>query len=130
MDIRVGELRNEEVTTLLQEHHQDMLFHSPVESVHALDLSALAAADVTFWSLWIDHNLAGIGALKELDKEHGEIKSMRTSTNHLRKGVARKLLEHILKQAKLGNWHYGCFFTCTKTLPAIWFSRMRAFWQL
>ncbi len=101
MDIRVGELRNKEVIALLQEHHEDMLSHSPVESVHALDLRALEAADVTFWSLWINNSLAGIGALKKLDKEHGEIKSMRTSTNHLRKGVARKLLEHILKQANI-----------------------------
>ncbi|WNC72335.1 GNAT family N-acetyltransferase [Thalassotalea psychrophila] len=105
MDIRVGELRNKEVITLLQEHHQDMLSHSPVESVHALDLRALEDSDVTFWSLWINNSLAGIGALKELDKEHGEIKSMRTSTNHLRKGVARKLLEHILNQANILSYN-------------------------
>ena len=73
MDIRTGELRSKDVIALLKEHHQDMLCHSPPESVHALDLAALDAADVTFWSLWIDDNLAGIGALKELNKQHGEI---------------------------------------------------------
>ncbi|WOH36358.1 GNAT family N-acetyltransferase [Thalassotalea fonticola] len=99
MDIRIGELRNKAVITLLEEHHQDMLSHSPPESVHALDLGALEQRDVTFWSLWINQELAGIGALKELDKEHGEIKSMRTSKHHLRKGIARILLEHIIKQA-------------------------------
>ena len=100
MDIRIGELNNNEIIALLKEHHQDMLLHSPPESVHALDLKALDSADVTFWSLWINNELAGCGALKELDKNHGEIKSMRTSTRYLRNGVARKLLVHIINQAK------------------------------
>jgi len=104
MDIRVGELRNKEVIALLQEHHKDMLSHSPVESVHALDLNALEAPDITFWSFWINNKLAGVGALKEIDAEHGEIKSMRTSTNHLRQGVAGKLLEHIIKQANIRSY--------------------------
>jgi len=99
MDIRVGDLRNEQIISLLKEHHQDMLSHSPLESVHALDLSALESSQVTFWSLWINNELAGCGALKELNKNHGEIKSMRTAGNHLRKGVARELLVHIINQA-------------------------------
>ena len=104
MEIRIGELRNEDVITLLKEHHEDMLSHSPPESVHALDLSALESPDVTFWSFWVNQELAGIGALKELEKEHGEIKSMRTSTNYLRKGIARKLLEHIINQANIRSY--------------------------
>ena len=104
MEIRIGELRNEDVIALLKEHHEDMLFHSPPESVHALDLSALESPDVTFWSFWVNQELAGIGALKELDKTHGEIKSMRTSSNYLRKGIARKLLEHIINQANIRSY--------------------------
>lgn len=99
MDIRIGELNSEEVITLLKEHHTDMLSHSPPESVHALDLSALNSSDVTFWSFWVNQELAGMGALKELEKAHGEIKSMRTSTNYLRKGIASQILEHIINQA-------------------------------
>lgn len=104
MDIRIGELRNEDVIILLNEHHEDMLSHAPPESSHALDLSALESPDVTFWSLWVNQELAGIGALKELDKEHGEIKSMRTSAKQLRKGIARKLLEHIINQANIRSY--------------------------
>lgn len=104
MDIRIGELRNEQVISLLEAHHQDMLSHSPPESVHALDLSALEKADVTFWSLWFNQELAGIGALKELDKHHGELKSMRTAKSHLRKGVAGILMEHIIKQANVRSY--------------------------
>ena len=104
MDVRIGELRNKDIINLLEEHHADMLSHSPPESVHALDLTALESPDVTFWSFWVDHELAGIGALKELDNEHGEIKSMRTSTNLLRKSIARKLLAHIINQANIRSY--------------------------
>jgi putative acetyltransferase len=104
MDIKVGELRHEAVISLLQEHHEDMLSHSPPESVHALDLSALEHPDVTFWSLWVNQDLAGIGAIKELDKDHCEIKSMRTSARFLRKGIARKILGHIVEQATIRSY--------------------------
>lgn len=100
ISIKVGELRHNEVIALLQAHHHDMLSHSPPESVHALDIEKLEHADITFWSLWINQQLAGIGALKELDLTHGEIKSMRTSRKFLRKGVGGKMLEHIIQQAR------------------------------
>jgi putative acetyltransferase len=105
MDIRVGELKNEDVISLLKEHHEDMLIHSPPESVHALDLSALEAPNITFWSFWLDNKLAGVGALKEINKTHGEIKSMRTSSDHLRKGIAGKLLNHIINQANIRSYN-------------------------
>ncbi|PKI17802.1 GNAT family N-acetyltransferase [Colwellia sp. 12G3] len=100
MEIRIGSLTHPAVIALLTEHHQDMLMHSPPESVHALDLSALAQQSITFWSVWQNDELAGCGALKELDSTHGEIKSMRTSRNFLRQGVAKLLLEHMIAQAK------------------------------
>lgn len=100
MNIRIDNLEGEEIAALLVEHHQDMLKHSPPESVHALDLRSLKASEVTFWSAWRYDCLVGCGALKQLDTQHAEIKSMRTSAQHLRKGVARKLLQHILEVAK------------------------------
>jgi len=99
MKILTGEMTNSAVISLLEEHHQDMLIHSPPESVHALDLSALAHQSITFFSVWQGDELAGCGALKELDAFHGEIKSMRTSSHFLRQGVAKLLLEHINKIA-------------------------------
>ena len=68
--------------------------------MHALDLEALRAPNVTFWTGWQGEELLGCGALKELDPGHGEIKSMRTVTAHLRKGVAAKILDHIIKEAE------------------------------
>jgi len=99
MDIRVDELRGPEIIRLVQEHLQSMAQQSPPESVHALGLAALRQPDITFWSVWQDSELMGCGALKELDAEHGEIKSMRTASRHRRKGVAANLMRHILEQA-------------------------------
>jgi putative acetyltransferase len=88
------------VAELVREHLQSMTLHSPPESIHALNLDALRKPEITFWSAWEGDELVGCGALKELDGQHGEIKSMRTSSSHLRKGVAKRLLQHIIEEAK------------------------------
>ena len=100
MDIKIDDLKGSEIYELLQEHLRSMALHSPPESVHALDIEALREPEITFWTVWESGELLGCGALKELDSQHGEIKSMRTSSLHLRKGIAKKLLHHILEEAK------------------------------
>lgn len=99
-EIRLDDLRGPEIAALLQEHLDDMKLHSPPESIHALDLEKLRRPEITFWSLWQDGELLGCGAIKQLDATHGEIKSMRTSNRHRRKGVAARMLQHILDEAK------------------------------
>ena len=59
-----------------------------------------------FFTAWDRDELLGCGALKELDDTHGEIKSMRTVTAHLRKGVAAAILEHIVDVARARG--YDC----------------------
>lgn len=100
MEIRIDDLSGEAIKALLQEHLDNMYDISPPESVHALDLSALKSPDVTLWSVWIEDELAGCGALKKIGPCHGEIKSMRTSQKHVRKGVAANLLAHILQESR------------------------------
>jgi putative acetyltransferase len=100
MDIRVDDLSGHEIIGLLHEHLRSVALHSPPESVHALDLDALRKPDITFWSVWQDTELMGCGAIRELDSRHGEIKSMRTVSLHQRKGVAARLMRHILEEAK------------------------------
>ncbi|OLE54337.1 MAG: GNAT family N-acetyltransferase [Acidobacteria bacterium 13_1_20CM_3_53_8] len=99
MNIKIDDLKGSEIYELLQEHLQSMRLHSPPESVHALEIEALRRPEITFWTVWESGELLGCGALKELDSQHGEIKSMRTSSLHLRKGVAKYLLNHILEEA-------------------------------
>ncbi|MDN7227162.1 GNAT family N-acetyltransferase [Planococcus liqunii] len=100
MDIKLDDLSGKEIERLVEEHIQNMLQISPLESKHALGVEALRTPEITVWSAWEESELLGCGALKELDPLHGEVKSMRTSSNHLRKGVARKILEHIMDEAK------------------------------
>jgi putative acetyltransferase len=100
MLIRLDDLGGPEVRALLEEHLRDMHTLSPPESVHALDLAALRAPDVTFWTVWARGELLGCGALKELDPAHGEVKSMRTAPAHRRRGVGRAILAHIVGEAR------------------------------
>ena len=100
MEIRLDDVRGAAVCGLIREHLQSMTLHSPPESIHALGLEALRQPEITFWSVWQDADLLGCGALKQLDARHGEIKSMRTVSRHLRRGVAARLMEHIVEEAK------------------------------
>ena len=100
MEIRIDDLQGAAIQALLQEHLDAMHEHSPPESVHALDLGALRHPSITFWTSWNGDDLLGCGALKQLDQTHAELKSMRTASAHLRKGVARALLQHILAAAR------------------------------
>ncbi|WP_042461542.1 GNAT family N-acetyltransferase [Neobacillus dielmonensis] len=104
MEIKKDDLTGAEVVELIREHLHGMTLNSPPESIHALTLERLKQPDITFWSAWEDSELAGMGALKELDKYHGEIKSMRTSTSFLKKGVATRMLQHILGEALIRGY--------------------------
>lgn len=105
MLIKVDDLRGSEVALLLTEHLDDMYAVSPPESVHALDLEKLRKPEITFWSVWDGDQLAGCAALKQLSGEHAEIKSMRTANAYRGKGVALKLMEHILAVATERRYH-------------------------
>lgn len=100
MEIKLDDLTGEETAAFIRGHLQDLARHSPPESRHALDLTGLKQPDVTLWSAWEQDRLLGCGALKELNSWHGEVKSMRTNTAHLRSGVAKRLLAHIIQTAR------------------------------
>jgi putative acetyltransferase len=97
--IAEGGLDQPDVIALLGEHLQGMADHSPPESIHALDIERLKRPDITFWTLREGGELLGCIGLKKLDDTHGEIKSMRTSSTHLRRGVAAALLQHVIDEA-------------------------------
>lgn len=100
MRIEIDDLTRPAIHALLNEHLQSMHALSPPESVHALDLSKLRSSDITFWSAWEGDELLGCGALKELDRTHGELKSMRTPQSLRRRGAGRAILEHALGVAR------------------------------
>lgn len=94
------DLTGSEIRALLHLHMEHMLASSPEGSTHFLDIDGLRQPDVTFWSIWDGVELAGCGALREIDAGHGELKSMRTSPEHLGRRVGRTLLTHIVDQAR------------------------------
>ncbi len=101
MHIQIDDPARPDVLALLEEHLRDMHALSPPESVHALDVSALQRADITFWTARAaDGRLLGCGALKLLGAGHGEIKSMRTPQALRRRGAGRAMLAHILRMAR------------------------------
>ncbi len=100
MHIRIDDLSGPDIRALLDEHLHNMHELSPPESVHALSIDELRQPDVTFWTAWSGEELLGCGALKELDRHHGEVKSMRTSSAHRRTGVGRAILEEIIGEAR------------------------------
>ena len=100
LEIKEDDLSGVPTRALLALHLAGMQETTPPEFVFALDLSGLKQPNITVWSAWDGREVAGIGALKELGDGVGEVKSMRTAPRHLRKGVARALLEHIIGEAR------------------------------
>ena len=104
MRIVEDDLSREPVQALLEQHARGMEEHSPPGSCHYFDSAALRASDVTVWSIWDQSALAGVGALREIDATHGEIKSMRTADEHLGKGVGRQMLHHIIDEGRARDY--------------------------
>jgi putative acetyltransferase len=100
MHIKEDDLSSQATQDLLRLHLAGMHSNSPPGHVFALDLSGLRGPEVTVWTAWDGDAICGIGALKRLDAASGEIKSMRTHPDYLRKGVGRLLLHHIVAQAR------------------------------
>lgn len=98
--IVIDDLSGAPIRALLELHFAGMLANSPPGSCHFLDFEGLNGPDVTFWSIHREADLAGCGALKMLDAMHGEIKSMRTAVDFLRQGVAARMLDHIMDEAR------------------------------
>jgi len=100
IEIRIDAAEDSRVVELLEAHLATMRASSPPESVFALDLDGLRAKDVTFWTMWQKDDVVGCGALRELSKTHGEIKSMHTRSTVRGKGYGATMLAHILSEAR------------------------------
>lgn len=100
MNIRIDDLTDPRVHALLTEHLQNMHAVTPREHAHALDLRGLQAPDITFVTAWDEAALLGCGALRELTRTHGELKSMRTPSKLRRRGAGRTILNHLLTLAR------------------------------
>ena len=98
-----GNFDNPEVHELLKKHFIELRSVSPEGSAHVLNIAGLKDPTIKFWSLWEENDLMGSGALKFLDKEHGEFKSIRVSDNFRSKGNGTKVINHLINEAKKLN---------------------------
>ena len=95
-----GNFDNPKVNKLLIKHFIELRAASPEGSAHVLDIPGLKDPSIKFWSLWEDEKIFGCGALKFLDKSHGEFKSIRIHDNFRNKGNGIKVIEHLIDEAK------------------------------
>ncbi|WP_031570780.1 GNAT family N-acetyltransferase [Rheinheimera texasensis] len=129
--IRRDDLQGPEIAALLTAHMADMQATSPPESVHALDLAALRRKDIQFWTLWHQPDittpalLAGCIALKLLDDQHGEIKSTRVADAFRGRGCGRRLVEHLLAEAR----QHGLLRVSLETGSMAFFQPARSLYQ-
>ena len=96
-----GNFDNTEVYDLLVKHFVELRSVSPEGSTHVLDINGLKDPSIKFWSLWENDNLMGCGALKFLNKQHGEFKSIRVNDKYRNKGNGIKIINHLITKAKI-----------------------------
>lgn len=100
MIIVVDDLSSPQIAEFLREHVRQMRASGPLDSDHSIDLDQMREPGITLWSVWDGEAVVGCGAIKRLDTVHAELKSMRTAPERKRTGVASRLLEHIVAEAK------------------------------
>ena len=95
-----GNFDNTKVNNLLKKHFIELRSVSPAGSTHVLDVEGLKDPSIKFWSLWENEKLIGCGALKFLDSQHGEFKSIRVADEFRKKGFGEKIIFHLIEEAK------------------------------
>ncbi len=95
-----GNFDNLEVNDLLKKHFIELRSVSPAGSTHVLDIDGLKDPTIKFWSLWENNKLIGCGALKFLEKDHGEFKSIRVADEFRKKGIGERIINHLIEEAK------------------------------
>ena len=95
-----GNFDHPEVNELLKKHFIELRAASPEGSAHVLNISGLKVPSIKFWSLWENNELMGCGALKFLDADHGEFKSIRVHDNFRGKGKGTQVINHLINEAK------------------------------
>ena len=95
-----GNFDNSEVNELLKKHFVELRSVSPEGSTHVLDIEGLKVPSIKFWSLWENDKLIGCGALKFLERNHGEFKSIRVADEFRKKGIGSRIINHLIEEAK------------------------------
>jgi putative acetyltransferase len=116
MRITAGDFTDPRVVELLRTHLESARAQTAPGSAHALDMTGLQSPGISFWTIWEGEMLLGVGALKRLSADHGEVKSMHTAQSARRRGAGSAMLSHIIASAResgmtrlsleTGSWEY------------------------
>ena len=99
-EISLDDPRAPDVRRLLEVHLRFARAQTPPEDAHAMDVDELLDPAVSFFSLRRDGALIAVGALKRLDSQHAEVKSMHTVSNERGRGAGRRMLGHLIAVAR------------------------------
>jgi putative acetyltransferase len=99
-EISADDPQAEDVRALLQRHLLFAHSHTPAEHVYALDIDGLLDPAITFFSVRSGGELLAVGALKQLDPAHAELKSMHTAEAARSRGIGRAMLDHLVGVAR------------------------------
>jgi putative acetyltransferase len=99
-EISLDDPRAPDVRRLLEVHLTFARAQTPPEDAHAMDVDELVDPAVRFFSLRRDGVLLAVGALKQLDSEHAEVKSMHTVSSARGRRIGRRMLEHLIGVAR------------------------------
>lgn len=100
LDIAIADPRIDDVRQLIEYHLQFGRLHSPPQDAHALEVDGLLDPAITLFGIRCRGELAAIGALKRLDDQHAELKTMHTARHVRGQGIGRAMLEHLLAVAR------------------------------
>jgi putative acetyltransferase len=104
-EISIDDPQAADVRALLRRHLDFANTHSPPEDVHALDVAGLLDPAITFYGFRLNGELLAVGALKRLDQEHAELKSMHTAKEARGRGIGRTMLENLIGVARERGFH-------------------------
>ena len=99
LEIEVRDPRDPDMMRILQAHLDFCMSSTPIEHVHALDVSKLTTPDITVFGGKLDGELVAVGAIRILDSTHAELKSMHTILAARGRGVGRAIVQSIEKFA-------------------------------
>ena len=99
-EVRPDSPENPKVRRLLEAHLAFAAETSPPEHVHALEIPQLIEDHVSFYSIRVDGQVLGVGAIQEIDPDHGELKSIHTAEAARGRGIGRAMVDHLLQVAR------------------------------
>lgn len=100
LDIAIADPRIDDVRELVEHHLKFGRLYSPPQDAHALEVDDLHDSTLTLFSIRCRGELVAIGALRRLNDQHAELKTMHTAEHARGLGIGRVMLDYLLAVAR------------------------------